>query len=169
MNIKETIEVLGRMKFALDKCDANKFIAIGEKKCGEAFFHAIEICQAVESAEGELPEKKEGTTVEDMFTAQHSEWKGYRTGFNQAIDIARPILAKAKLRIEELENIIDNCNRTSKAYLERANDYYTKLQSLKEKLTVKNVTNIFQQYLFGENAHRKAQRVAQALIKELED
>ncbi len=50
--------------------------------------------EALESAEGELPEKRIG---------RPKEWAEYDNGFNQAIDIARPILAKAKLKIAELE------------------------------------------------------------------
>ena len=72
-----------------------------------------EILQAFKSAEEELPERKKTKDCEDCdgyhTMIEHGcscNENGKNKGFNQAIDIAIPILTKAKLRIEELEAIV---------------------------------------------------------------
>ena len=63
----------------------------------ESISIAIGWGETIEQAEGELKKNTYKTSVPLYF-------EGKKRGFDQAIDIARPILAKAKLRIRELHS-----------------------------------------------------------------
>ncbi len=61
---------------------------------GNFLSQAIKWGEAMDSAEGELPERLEAICAEGV---------GYVKAHNDLLDIAQPILAKAYLRIAELE------------------------------------------------------------------
>ena len=89
--IKDDIKRLERLR--------DNATAYGIGFAASALSHAIKICQAVESAEGELPEKRTSTDIEPTI----GTLSPINYGVNQAIDIIQPILAKALLKIQELE------------------------------------------------------------------
>ena len=143
-----------------------------------------EILQAFKSAEEELPERKKTKDCEDCdgyhTMIEHGcscNENGKNKGFNQAIDVAIPILTKAKLRIEELEAIVMRRGSQVLEFQRIAKDLNKKLQSLKNKLTVENITEILSRALCWKNKFvgnseigtpkEIINRVAQALIKEL--
>ncbi len=97
--IKEMKDNIKRLKMLRDNSTT-----YGIGFATDALSHAIKILQAVESAEGELPEKK--TIAKHFYFGTERAENNQRIGSNQAIDIAIPILAKAKLRIAELEMIV---------------------------------------------------------------
>ena len=91
--IKETIEGLKEIRQGHidDDCEGN---------CIQVDFlsQAIEWGKALDQAEGELKKKESfDHFIDSRLKPTAIEY------YNQAIDIARPILAKAKLRMEELE------------------------------------------------------------------
>ncbi len=105
------------------------------------FTNILESLKALDQAEGVLPEKLEATGKEGI---------GYVRGHNDVIYQATPILAKAKLRIEELETKFI-CSSCGGSVPSKDNEYscYCKeetlkseLQFLKEKLTVENLEKI---------------------------
>lgn len=160
----------------------------------EIIRETIKILQAVESAEGELPEKKRKVSQYTLLSGRRMGKNTYirADGFNQAIDIARPILAKAKLenkelreRIEELEKyqakLIDDLNEATKPHEDRLDKIYDEwkkendelkleLQSFKEKLTKGNIetqiSNVLGRYV-PDFDYQIVKDILQALIKEL--
>ena len=98
---------------------------------GKAISQAIKWGEALDSAEGELPKK-----IED---GKHYCYAGIycdlgSQNFNQAIDIARPILAKAKLRIEELESACNIKDASIETSLKMYRNLEKQLQSLKKRI-----------------------------------
>ncbi len=121
--IKETIE--GLEKIVNDPDWGNEIEGI------IALSHAIKILQTVESAEGELPGKmKAGKENWDGKLVTEREEKMY----NSLRDIARPILAKAKLRVEELEKEVEDTGGELSRAICKSAIAETELQSCKNKV-----------------------------------
>jgi len=87
----------------------------------------------------ELPEFRITNFMEDDYDA----------GFNEGIDIAKPIIAKLKVRIEELREQIKDKDNFANDLIETAGDFELErdkankeLQSLKSKLTKENLTKV---------------------------
>ena len=103
-NIKETIEELKSIKGCINQSlIAQRGMSLFIPKNLEVLTHTIKILQAVESTEGELPEKYQDYDFNGMSYVE--SLTDYEQGSNEMHDIARSILAKAKLRIEELEKM----------------------------------------------------------------
>ncbi len=117
--IKETIEILNDeetiLKYIHIKAQGNFEVEISPKFTN-ALSHAIEICQGVESAGKELPEKKEALRTDYL----NGYRNGKRKGFNKMHDIATPILAKAKIKLTESERV--------------TNDFFEQVEICKEDL-----------------------------------
>ena len=125
---KQTIEVLEILKGG-----------VNNDKWGEALFKAI---QALKAGEGVLPEKRELGFSWELCESEK--------GFNEMHDIAKPIIAKLKVRIEELER---NCSKTKHNLVNKISELQIQglelqstkqeLSQLKEKLTRENLDKIF--------------------------
>ena len=87
-------------------------------------------------------------------------------GFNQAIDIARPILAKAKLRVEELEKEVEDTGGELSRAICKSAIAETELQSLKEReLSKGELIKILRDNIDCEYHHRtQIKDTAQAII-----
>lgn len=108
---------------------------------GKMFFiRILKILQAVESAGGELGEKapKEPKFDDKGFTIDGRTLEQIAV-FNQAIDIATPIIVKDKLRIKEMRLKILELEESVYSLGKSSTEAITQLQSLKEKLTVEKV------------------------------
>lgn len=119
MTIKDTIEGLERIE---NKYPFEKKLTLEDAKC---IWEARKIIRAQEQVEGMLPEKKpEGI--------EHTEWGNM--GFNQAISIATPILAKKILKIQELEKSEYQARANYGDLLSDFKQTEKELQSAKERI-----------------------------------
>ena len=92
MNIKETIEELNGIHISDEFDDF-------PQHCHNTMAKAIEILKAVDSAE--MPEKR---NIEGEFMPSSDEaYIAEDYGFNQALDLCRPLIAKRDLEIAELK------------------------------------------------------------------
>ncbi len=136
---KQTIEILEGMIEEISnrsktkiKPDVEVTIRITEEeRKRKALSQAIQWGKALQSAEGELPEKAKG---EGLANEQHFGF-GRVTGFNQAIDLCKPILAKKELRIEALRKIRNHHFAKYEEQRYKTKKSEQELATLKKKLT----------------------------------
>lgn len=112
----------------------------------------------------ELPEKQQGASIEDMFCAQHSEWKGYRTGYNKALDEVKLYIAKkdkqllelkqSKLTKEEFHCI------TCDMYSEEMDELETEIKELKHQLFMNDIEKKQVKALGNEEVKRLQDEIA---------
>ena len=120
-NIKETIKDLEDIKNCINQnMIAQRGFSLFVPRHKETLSQAIKICQAVESAEGRLPDELEFVGDDLTWGDTDHNSNAVRYGRNEIIDIATPILAKARLRIEEKE----------KKYLEASYEVMAKAKEL---------------------------------------
>ena len=102
---------------------------IGKPDVGD-IDQAIQWGEALQSAEGELPEEKKQLTKPILSRGEFADQLIHK-GFNQARDIIRPRWAKNELRIKELEN-------TLKGYIAEEEGYLPEHNLQQELATLKN-------------------------------
>ncbi len=113
---KQTIEVLkGLMKVH------GEMGCVGECVQSQALSQAIQWGEALQSAGGELPERKE---------LKGSRPPAQRIYFNKTLDLCKPILAKYKLEVGELKDAVEKAldkNEATKILKHRIEELHEKL------------------------------------------
>ncbi len=129
---KQTIEVLKDFVRAMK--EANCY-----PKRIEALSQAIQWGEALQSAEGELPEKRkiEYLPPPEFLNSDNDSLMKYfeNIGYNKALDLCKPILARKDLRIEALRKIRNHHFAKYEEQRYKTKKSEQELATLKKKLT----------------------------------